>query len=168
MCELKLLIKRSDLNAYYVTPSRVCELKCTALRMGFSNLSSHTLTGVWVEMNHVCRTNLMRSHTLTGVWVEIEYSNAMSDLKSKSHPHGCVSWNLWEAFRQLRKIPSHPHGCVSWNQAGHCLYSGSQSHTLTGVWVEILRSSILTFPICHTLTGVWVEIYQFLLGNKVM
>ena len=117
----------------------------------------HTLTGVWVEMfamntaigisrvtpSRVCELKFytafiidtMRSHTLTGVWVEI-FASANVWHPLLSHPHGCVSWNLfllrhWKMywvtpsrvcelkliFRCIYKIyqSSHPHGCVSWN-----------------------------------------------------
>ena len=75
------------------------------------------------------------SHTLTGVWVEI--SIVLNFIKApKSHPHGCVSWNidgallypdiavtpsrvcelkLWRLAYSKIFYSSHPHGCVSWN-----------------------------------------------------
>ena len=38
-------------------------------------------------------------------------------LFTKSHPHGCVSWNWWSQSCYDRFRWSHPHGCVSWNRA---------------------------------------------------
>ncbi len=99
-----------------------------------------------------------KRHTLTGVWVEILTTQRTLTL-TKSHPHGCVSWNE-DVERAAIIDPSHPHGCVSWNPRSpltaqppqrvtpsrvcelksvicRCEYRGN-GHTLTGVWVEIL------------------------------
>ena len=257
-------IRRHNIRRNFVTPSRVCELKCFSL-YGYpinrcvtpsrvcelkwsANLPTtfvfcHTLTGVWVEivsvsmpfpasMSHPhgcvswnCRRYLTKrqslSHTLTGVWVEIICGCAPAAVR-KSHPHGCVSWNsncnifaispsghtltgVWVEIRYksrpLRGTVSHPHGCVSWNHTAplcnrplgvtpsrvcelkshlfqdqrscvrshpHGCVSWNQSriyqttfcnsHTLTGVWVEMKSSITRAARFSHTLTGVWVEI----------
>ena len=76
-----------------------------------------------------------------------------------SHPHGCVSWNGFEAEfffscfghtltgvwveitrkhdAYLHFLQSHPHGCVSWNDKVNAVCIQWNGHTLTGVWVEI-------------------------------
>ena len=143
---------------HFVTPSRVCELKSGYAEWYIWFWCCHTLTGVWVEIkgqtfdfficivtpSRVCELkfglilshkDIFQSHTLTGVWVEINLLLNNSAV-SKSHPHGCVSWNA----------------IISPNI---CWYIG---HTLTGVWVEIhwnWTSSVSRQG--HTLTGVWVE-----------
>ena len=140
---------------------------------------SHTLTGVWVEIN--CWGNLgscWGSHphgcvswNLGRIW-EMRWAE-------KSHPHGCVSWNERNIIcgDSLEVTPSrvcelksknlcakgrrksHPHGCVSWNGRFIANQISEQGHTLTGVWVEIMISSLKdALSHCHTLTGVWVEI----------
>ena len=98
-----------------VTPSRVCELKCKKYPI-WTDVCSHTLTGVWVEIqfrqlkqqpnwvtpSRVCELKYpyffiilisTTGHTLTGVWVEILFA-LTHRICHKSHPHGCVSWNL--------------------------------------------------------------------------
>ena len=101
-------------------------------------------------------------HTLTGVWVEIVIFFNQSCKGCKSHPHGCVSWNLGVRWSYLFDGLSHPHGCVSWNwlkvkksamqkvtPSRVCelkfvyrgLWHQQGSHTLTGVWVEMLKNS---------------------------
>ena len=121
---------------YYVTPSRVCELKSDIFSLCRTYAASHphgcvswnplhdinyllpyshTLTGVWVEiLNQQRILNQNQRHTLTGVWVEI-LSGGFHSIAHTSHPHGCVSWNLPKSF----------------GYAEIC-------HTLTGVWVEII------------------------------
>ena len=53
---------------------------------------------------------------------------------------------------------SHPHGCVSWNLLSRAQFPHLQRHTLTGVWVEIRTHQRRRTACRHTLTGVWVEI----------
>ena len=120
-----------------VTPSRVCELKCVFIAPNLAGVS-HTLTGVWVEIL------LIR---ISAVWHE-------------SHPHGCVSWNLngrsilWSGhvtpsrvcelkcsddgrFRfYLTVTPSRVCELKWWRRKRSCQKS---CHTLTGVWVEMLK-----------------------------
>ena len=55
----------------------------------------------------------------------------------KSHPHGCVSWNLIVRSSSTLMRWSHPHGCVSWNPFCFHKLTMLHRHTLTGVWVEI-------------------------------
>ena len=107
------------------------------------------------------------------------YSLAGFSVTPQSHPHGCVSWNVyrrptstWQTVTPSRvcelKFKLNKHDFVLW------------CHTLTGVWVEIYQSvpgscGLLSHPHgCvswnwgadfalssapgHTLTGVWVEI----------
>ena len=85
----------------------------------------------------------------------------------KSHPHGCVSWNIWSNLSSPRvirhtltgvwveiwcnyswftPIMSHPHGCVSWNLLCPQRIHDRWSHTLTGVWVEI-KSAFISSPL---------------------
>ena len=62
-----------------------------------------------------------------------------------SHPHGCVSWNLYQLVLSYLHMESHPHGCVSWNLV--CLRMMQlASHTLTGVWVEMLKKHTI-YPV---------------------
>ena len=94
-----------------VTPSRVCELKCSCkcgncardkshphgcvswnilLFFLLRLLLSHTLTGVWVEINEgALFLTKFPCHTLTGVWVEISFTDIINPLPT-SHPHGYV------------------------------------------------------------------------------
>ena len=140
-------------------------------------------------------------HTLTGVWVEIELTtdDSKAIIVTPSRVCELKSVTLSPAITPSK---SHPHGCVSWNWIKQILLETTRSHTLTGVWVEMLlscpngvgyfvtpsrvcelklssckndtshspshphgcvswnTSRILwrqTYQ-CHTLTGVWVEI----------
>ena len=109
----------------------------------------HTLTGVWVEIYDVKYRNQNRyRHTLTGVWVEIVLiSWYLACLES--HPHGCVSWNVYDMtfeddlevtpsrvcelkYRALdiamEDAESHPHGCVSWNYKDGVHFIWCESH----------------------------------------
>ena len=177
----------------------MCELKCI---YNFLNVKKicHTLTGVWVE---IISTNISCSiTTVTPSRVcELKYKlDTVCYGGDKSHPHGCVSWNMRDEVNNDGWYESHPHGCVSWNRicwwrkyrsgvtpSRVCelkLYSlitmmilsvtpsrvcelkcrvfrhyrGYGGHTLTGVWVEILRKRQRLCLSGHTLTGVWVEI----------
>ena len=99
-----------------VTPSRVCELKCGS----FITLGRKT----FVTPSRVCELKCLFTY----------FSQAVS----KSHPHGCVSWNLRVDKRTglLNVTPSRV--CeLKWLEY---LVRGrrTKSHTLTGVWVEIL------------------------------
>ena len=58
---------------------------------------------------------------------------------------------------------SHPHGCVSWNMSEIKSVQVQLSHTLTGVWVEILSIKNPGLYLSHTLTGVWVEMKRLIL-----
>ena len=50
--------------------------------------------------------------------------------------------------------------CELKSRIGQPPWSESESHTLTGVWVEIVcRAFLAAVRLCHTLTGVWVEIF---------
>ena len=118
----------------------------------------HTLTGVWVEMasieqiqqdllvtpSRVCE--LKCRVALFALWWALVTPSRVCELKfapkgkgektTKSHPHGCVSWNYKLPRKSLRPLvtpsrvcelklysyslflmvfTSHPHGCVSWN-----------------------------------------------------
>ena len=120
--------------------------------------AGHTLTGVWVEIPtpplieagagshpHGC----VSWNTITDIYTL---------MTGRSHPHGCVSWNLGVRWTYLFEgvtpsrvcelkcviycntqnyFWSHPHGCVSWNQEQGGTLKDIESHTLTGVWVEI-------------------------------
>ena len=79
----------------------------------------------------------------------------------KSHPHGCVSWNVTIKLDFFNFPWSHPHGCVSWNFFISRQPKFRFSHTLTGVWVEMTIFTVTGLQnIRHTLTGVWVEIQR--------
>ena len=96
-----------------------------------------------------------------------------------SHPHGCVSWNLFISKEYLRYFVTPSRVCELKFPIGFVIVL-VMCHTLTGVWVEIQFSMPLTprhlvtpsrvcelklifiayrfAQCCHTLTGVWVEI----------
>ncbi len=76
-----------------VTPSRVCELKYFHFFIGFS-IIRHTLTGVWVEISAFC--GFCRLFFVTPSRVcELKWRWAAgTGGVHRSHPHGCVSWNL--------------------------------------------------------------------------
>ena len=144
----------------YVTPSRVCELKSSWFEAYASWCPSHTLTGVWVEISGFLKISLVKAVTPSRV---CELKSLWGDTEGifKSHPHGCVSWNSgelnmpllleshphgcvsWNFTLEVRgssvEYESHPHGCVSWNFTDVISVIKSHGHTLTGVWVEILR-----------------------------
>ena len=135
VCELKWITSAVQIWCG-VTPSRVCELKSNTAMQWVTLNPSHTLTGVWVEISgRLSVSSAKYRHTLTGVWVEISdvpvqvlfkkvTPSRVCELKSsgtlpvqwfsKSHPHGCVSWNI-KIFHSDISYMSHPHGCVSWN-----------------------------------------------------
>ena len=99
-----------------VTPSRVCELKCWPLGWNRWTSKRHTLTGVWVEMFDKSINSSLEFTVTPSRVCELKFtlSNLVGDL-SKSHPHGCVSWNF---------------DIIGYSKCRRC-------HTLTGVWVEI-------------------------------
>ena len=199
---VEIFAASNNLSRLSVTPSRVCELKYSALCSAVFSVVSHP---------HGCVS-----------WNKIV--RHVAPPQKGSHPHGCVSWNLTESVLLQRSwvtpsrvcelkfgiewavnalcmvtpsrvcelkyehlnghsemILSHPHGCVSWNVRVRELKLHSLRHTLTGVWVEMMKkikklSEILSHPhgcvswnsffidiiiahSCHTLTGVWVEIF---------
>ena len=158
MCELKCLCRS--------IPKDRCSHTLTGvwveiIVIGSSQLSGgHTLTGVWVEIQH--RWTLFsarQSHTLTGVWVEISAA-AMSCRSRRSHPHGCVSWNV-DTMEEIKPLLVTPSRVCELKSTLQSIFISAIGHTLTGVWVEMLRSIWSRKSLCHTLTGVWVEIYNF-------
>ena len=120
----------------------------------------HTLTGVWVEIRKDVTFRLLCPATPSRV-CELKYVRIYNHVSTNNwpHPHGCVSWNPTVPSVVSAFTKPHPHGCVSWNQNTTSRYRpfydvtpsrvcelkykpctsrhGYQSHTLTGVWVEI-------------------------------
>ena len=96
-----------------VTPSRVCELK---LKTQIETTAEKSHPHGCVSWNGYggSQAEMARRHTLTGVWVEIDHATELAAL-TLSHPHGCVSWNIAKQFVIPFESGSHPHGCVSWN-----------------------------------------------------
>ena len=73
------------------------------------------------------------------------------------HPHGCVSWNtdFINVRIDYRATPSRVCELKFGNVRS---LDSAESHTLTGVWVEIFLINFrFLYWQCHTLTGVWVE-----------
>ena len=75
-----------------VTPSRVCELKWYCHRIYKPCL---------VTPSRVCELKF-------SIWFHLPKHIS-------SHPHGCVSWNIFNPCGHRLTYRSHPHGCVSWN-----------------------------------------------------
>ena len=115
VCELKYDYDNKR-TRQHVTPSRVCELKWKSSDKQNSAGSCHTLTGVWVEIWLRLLYNLfIKSHPHGCVSWNI--SDLIFTVNFGSHPHGCVSWNIKSASAVKNAKVSHPHGCVSWNYA---------------------------------------------------
>ena len=162
---------------FWVTPSRVCELKSAALHTVLYRWRSHPHGCVSWNLSQLFRWKRRDRHTLTGVWVEI-WVWPPQGRAAGSHPHGCVSWNLEdylvENFNRVTPsrvcelkwlnisehslvLMSHPHGCVSWNaDNSRRKITIAGCHTLTGVWVEIpncwfiqLRSQVTPSRVCE-------------------
>ena len=113
---------------------------------------------------------------------ELKLNNMVFNIFSRrSHPHGCVSWNLVIFINASCFIMSHPHGCVSWNL--NWLVDKLPTLNVTPSRVCELKSvdcleliiaqEVTPSRVCelkwlfnhkmvslfrHTLTGVWVEI----------
>ena len=119
-----------------VTPSRVCELKYCNRRGASSE--------VLVTPSRVCELKFM----VHGAKVTF----------TASHPHGCVSWNI-EFECKHRVVPVTPSRVCELKSYSVYDENRVKSHTLTGVWVEILVAcGHWRGGESHTLTGVWVEI----------
>ena len=76
------------------------------------------------------------SHTLTGVWVEIPPPHLLPCWKIVTPSRVCELKFFMQGFNS-HENRSHPHGCVSWNPLPRLSCRTVHSHTLTGVWVEI-------------------------------
>ena len=123
-----------------VTPSRVCELKCGS----FITLGRKT----FVTPSRVCELKCLFTY----------FSQAVS----KSHPHGCVSWNILIQSINLSAM-SHPHGCVSWNKNVYNFFNNLSFVTPSRVCeLKLLFRYSNYITQCHTLTGVWVEILELI------
>ena len=138
VCELKSSSESICTCLMYVTPSRVCELKSLVSSLG-GDTASHPHGCVCWNLSLFFSFIKCISHTLTGVWVEINCI-VIIGLCLMSHPHGCVSWNLLIRITVNWVKSSHPHGCVSWNPGNIITVRKLVGHTLTGVWVEMTLS----------------------------
>ena len=204
VCELKCILSKVDIETPSVTPSRVCELKYADFAGATGTGRSHPHGCVSWNIADAVETVVDRSHTLTGVWVEIEeyfdsqIANTVTpsrvcELKCQeysccftppsSHPHGCVSWNRIKDKALLFRHVTPSRVCELKSAAVKTITAERLRHTLTGVWVEmqtmVLRQPrvvqshphgcvswnrlLLPYPaekFSHTLTGVWVDIFR--------
>ena len=139
---------------FFVTPSRVCELKYV-LEVWNNVEICHTLTGVWVEIQQQlfpfvweCR------HTLTGVWVEMICRHGWEPTRMVTPSRVCelkycmdyycvacnsvtpsrvceLKCNCWTSCSKKTRVCE-----LKWYQC-RCNLPSYRRHTLTGVWVEI-------------------------------
>ena len=132
------------MHIYYrsrVTPSRVCELKFF-VKGGvilFSESHPHGCVS-WNFSNKEAIQNDIR-HTLTGVWVEIFAADYHSQQNEVTPSRVCELKSLF-GKHNFPSRRSHPHGCVSWNTPYLRRAVGYIRHTLTGVWVEIIKCAV--------------------------
>ena len=106
-------------------------------------------------------------HTLTGVWVEM-WSSGTNIYFILSHPHGCVSWNMYLViYRDTFSCHTLTGVWVEIQNKIHHFHLPS-SHTLTGVWVEMIFTGRMCITNGHTLTGVWVEMLYLLYSECLL
>ena len=128
-----------------VAPSRVRELKLSVENKKGPDLS-RTLTGAWIETSDINREITKESRTLTGAWIETFMQKVMNRRK-RSHPHGCVNWNLLMHYWLLMENVA-PSRVRELKHCGCNFFKVCESRTLTGAWIETMDS--IRHEIGHT------------------
>ncbi len=114
VCELKSFLSDNPVNCPMVTPSRVCELKFIFIAYRFEQCSSHPHG--CVSWNLSSSFPALRIPNVTPSRVcELKSWIALMRDSLEVTPSRVCELKYLHSYWQCRQHRSHPHGCVSWN-----------------------------------------------------